>query len=329
VQPRGVLLDGSGNLYITDSGQHRIRKVAPGGVITTIAGNGTCCYSGDGGPAAFAQLNVPWGLALDAAGNLYVADSANNAIRQVAPGASGSFILRVTNAASGVLSGPAGGVSNGEIVAIYGAGLGSAQPTQFQLDSNGLVTTQLGGTRVLFNGAPGPVLYASAGQVTAIVPYNITGAGIQIAVQYQGQTTSAVTVPLLPAAPALFTVDGSGSGQARAVNLDGSTNDAAHPAPQGTYILLYSTGEGRTSPTGVDGSLDGVDPPQPVLPVSVTIGGQEANIVYAGGVSGEVAGLMQIRAQVPSGITPGSAVPVRLQVGTAVSPAGVTVSVGQ
>ena len=86
--PKGVLIDSAGNLYITDSGGNRLRKVNTDGTINTIAGNGTCCYAGDGGAATQAQLNVPWGLAMDASGNLFVTDSGNNAIRKVAPAAS-------------------------------------------------------------------------------------------------------------------------------------------------------------------------------------------------------------------------------------------------
>ena len=81
--PRGVAADGAGNLYIADTWNHRIRKVDAAGVITTVAGNGTCCSSGDGGPAVGARLNQPRGVALDGAGNLYIADAGNNRIRKV------------------------------------------------------------------------------------------------------------------------------------------------------------------------------------------------------------------------------------------------------
>jgi sugar lactone lactonase YvrE len=82
--PSGVAVDGAGNLYIADSSNNRIRKVAAAnGVITTVAGSGTHGFGGDGGAATAAQLNFPQSVALDAAGNLYIADTDNNRIRRV------------------------------------------------------------------------------------------------------------------------------------------------------------------------------------------------------------------------------------------------------
>ncbi len=82
-EPWGLALDSAGNLYIADT--NRLRKVS-NGVITTVAGNGTLGFNGDGGPAASAELNEAYGVAMDSAGNLYVADSANNRIRRISIG---------------------------------------------------------------------------------------------------------------------------------------------------------------------------------------------------------------------------------------------------
>ncbi|MCD4790514.1 MAG: hypothetical protein K8R37_10980, partial [Bacteroidales bacterium] len=81
--PNGVAVDASGNLYIADSHNYRIRKVDTSGIITTVAGDGTHGYSGDGGPAARAKLDWPYGVAVDASGNIYIADAWNHCIRKL------------------------------------------------------------------------------------------------------------------------------------------------------------------------------------------------------------------------------------------------------
>ena len=81
--PAGLLTDDKGNVYIADRENHVVRMVNRKGIITTIAGNGTAGFSGDGGPAVKASLNFPSGLALDSKGNLYISDRSNNRIRMV------------------------------------------------------------------------------------------------------------------------------------------------------------------------------------------------------------------------------------------------------
>ena len=83
--PTGVVVDGAGNVYIADNFNHRIRRVDASGTVTTIAGTGEAGYSGDGGPAVQAQLSYPTGVAVDNAGNLYIADRRNHRIRRVDP----------------------------------------------------------------------------------------------------------------------------------------------------------------------------------------------------------------------------------------------------
>jgi streptogramin lyase len=86
--PFGVALDGAGNLFIADTSNHRIRRVEAGtGVITTVAGNGSFGFAGDGGAATSASLANPFGVALDGAGNLFIADAGNQRIRRVEAGA--------------------------------------------------------------------------------------------------------------------------------------------------------------------------------------------------------------------------------------------------
>jgi uncharacterized protein (TIGR03437 family) len=172
------------------------------------------------------------------------------------------------------------------------------------------------------------MIYTWATQVAAIVPYGITGTTAQVAVTYQGQATAAFSVAVAASASGVFSLDSTGAGQAAAINQDGLTlNTPAKPAKIGDIISLYATGEGQTSPSGVDGRPAAIPLPQPILPVTVIIGGQTVTPQYAGGAPGLVAGLMQINVQIPSGIQTGNPVPVVVQVGSVSSQPGVTIAV--
>ena len=81
--PNAILFNSTGNMLITDQGNNRIRQIDSSGIITTIAGTGTAGYSGDGGPALAAELNQPWGMTLDAAGDLYFSDILNEVVRKI------------------------------------------------------------------------------------------------------------------------------------------------------------------------------------------------------------------------------------------------------
>ena len=322
--PNAVAVDAGGNLYIVDS--DRVCKVS-NGVITTVAGNGTSGASGDYGAATSAAFFQPSAVAVDSAGSVYIADSGNNRVRVLIPTGSSTppMITSVTNAASNL----AGSIALGEIVVLSGLGLGPAQITSASVGGDGLYDAQWSGTSVKFNGTPAPILYTWAGQIGAIVPYEVTGSTAQVTVAYQGQTSGPLTVAVAGSAPGLFTLNSTGWGQAAAVNQDGSINTALTPAPIGSFISLYATGEGQTSPAGIDGKPASDFPPAPVLPVSVTIGGVTvSNLQYAGGAPGEVSGMLQINVQIPGGVQAGSTVPVSVQIGSASSRGGVTIAVG-
>jgi uncharacterized protein (TIGR03437 family) len=319
--PSSVAFDSAGNLLIADYYANRVFKRAADGTITAIAGNGGSGYSADGGPALNASLALPAGLTGDSLGNIYVADAGNSAVRVLRPTNHSVVIGRVVDAAS-----QSANVSPGKIVVIYGIGLGPAQLVQNQ-PAAGQYGTQAGGTAVYFNGIAAPILYSSATQVGAIVPYAVTGTAAQVTVAYGGETSDAFSVQVAPSAPGLFTANETGAGQAAAVNADGSINSATSPAKIGSYISLYATGEGQTSPAGVDGQVNSAQT-QPLLPVSASVGGVPAVIQYAGGAPGQVAGLMQVNVQIPSGVQPGGYVPVVLQVGdTSTTPGAVWIAV--
>jgi uncharacterized protein (TIGR03437 family) len=269
-----------------------------------------------------ATLNGPAGVSLDSAGNVYVADSSNDAVRILRSANQSVLIGAVVDAAS-QRPDP---VSPGKIMVIYGAGLGPSTLVQNQ-PSNGQFGTELSGTRVSFNGLAAAILYTSATQVAAIVPYAVTGTTAQVTMTYQGEVSAPFTVPVATSAPSLFTLNQSGAGQAAAINADGTVNTAANPVGIGGFISLYATGEGQTAPASVDGRIAGSIPAGPVLPVRVTVGGVPAITQYAGSAPGQVAGLMQVNVQIPSGVQPGGYVPVVLQVGDRASSLAVWIAV--
>jgi trimeric autotransporter adhesin len=381
-QPAGLSTDQAGNLYIADTANHRVRRIdAATQIVTTIAGTGTQGFTGDSGPALNAQLNAPRGLAFDRGGNLYIADSGNNRVRIVnpfgiistltseitapqqlaldttanlfvssphrihridantravlpiagtgQPGFSGENVLgtnaqfnspaglvvdlsgnvfvadrenqrvrrltpaRIVN--EGVANGAtlrAGPVAPGLIVSIFGFDLGPTPAEGLTVGANGRVTTELGGTRVLFDGIPAPLLYVSANQVNAVVPYAVSGATTRLQVFFRGVATNTLTLPVATAAPGLFAI----------TNQDATVNAAANPAAAGSVLILYGTGEGAVTPAIFDGSVANEVFPQPTQPLTVEIGGRQATLLYAGAAPGFVAGVFQVNVQIPEGL---------------------------
>ena len=225
----------------------------------------------------------------------------------------------------------AGGVSPGEIVTIFGEELGPAMLTTATLEADGVTVSKLlAGTRMLFDGVAAPLVYTSRGQVSAIVPYSVAGKPtVPVIAEYLGARSTPVNLRILPAVPALYSLDASGAGPGAILNQDGSVNSAATPAAVGQVVILFGTGEGLTTPLQADGRLTpGVEPlPRPRLRVTVTIGGVECPVLYAGAPPGLVAGALQINVQLPAGVPLGEAVPVVLSVGEALSPDTVTMAI--
>jgi uncharacterized protein (TIGR03437 family) len=232
----------------------------------------------------------------------------------------------VMNAIVGSGSATPGSIAPGELITIFGSGLGAA-PADLQLNSNQTVATNLGGTEVLINGSAAPLVYSSTGQVNAIVPYEAGSSGTaSVQVVSQGIQSSAWAVPLAPSAPSIFTASASGVGQGAIVNQDGSVNRASKPAIRGTAIQIYATGGGQTSPASSTGSVAPTSA-NLALAVHVTIGGVDAQVLYAGNAPGEVEGVVQINAIVPQSVTPGGALPLLVTVGGVTSTVGATVAV--
>lgn len=219
-------------------------------------------------------------------------------------------------------------VAPGELLAIFGANLGPAQLANLQTTADGQVTTTLADTQIFFDGVSAPMLYSSANQIGAVVPFGTSGPTTQVVVSSQGQASPPLTIPVVAAAPALFSLDGTGGGAGAILNQDGSLNSSANPAARGSVVVLYGTGAGRTSPPGQDGVISAGQPLSiPVLPVTVFIDNQPADVLYAGSAPGMVQGVIQINAIVPAAASTGPTITVMFKVGDYASLNTVTLSV--
>jgi uncharacterized protein (TIGR03437 family) len=234
----------------------------------------------------------------------------------------------VVSAVTSAASYAASGVSPGEIVTIFGQSLGPASLAGLQVNSNGTLSSSIGGVQVFFNGYAAPMVYTLATQLSTIVPYEVAGQNsVNVVVAYHGNASAPFPVAVAAATTAIFTGDASGHGQGAILNQDYSLNTPAHPAPRGQYVFIYGTGEGVTTPPGVDGRISGTPLPKVNLSCSASIGGQTATTNYCGESPGATAGLVQVNALIPESVTPGSAVPVSITIGGVVSQANVTVAV--
>jgi uncharacterized protein (TIGR03437 family) len=231
------------------------------------------------------------------------------------PGAGAPSLSSVTNAAS-FGTGP---LAPGEFVTVFGAGLGPQALATLRLTGAGRIDTALAGTRVLFDEIAAPIIHTSAGQVTAIVPYALASRfTTRIQVEYLGVRSTPTEVTVVPSAPGIFTLGGTTQGAI--VNQDGTINSLQNGAVAGTVISIYATGEGRLIPEAVEGSVTGSELLlRPALPVFVEIGGQRAEILYAGTAPGLPVGVLQVNARVPANVTRGTAVTVVLIVDQAIS----------
>jgi len=223
-------------------------------------------------------------------------------------------------------------VAPGEVVTVDGASAGPANPVTGHPDASGKYPVSLGGVQVLFDGRPAPLLFAGQGQVNTIVPFEVAGQQHTV-MQYQytasGETTTfsnSVTLPVAAAAPAVFSLDESGSGPGAILNEDYSVNSASNPAAAGTVIQIFGTGGGVLTGGAADGALA----PQAAVFLATqptaTIGGMPAMVDYAGSAPGLVNGALQVNLTVPSGLAPGPQ-PVVLTIGPAASQTGITVAV--
>ena len=227
-------------------------------------------------------------------------------------------------------------ISPGEIVTIYGIGLGPADLAVFPGTSPLPASLPATGpaTSVVIDGRPAPLLYTSVNQVSCIVPYAVaakSGSQVDVVLTYDSLASAAFRVNVVDADPGVFTVDSSGAGQGAILNYNSTTGDytvnsSSNTAAKGSIVVVYITGFGQTAPSG-DESLLISGAVAPVAAVTVSIGGQAAAVQATAAPLGSVPGLLQINATVPSTVTAGNAVPVIVSAGSAASQARVTMAV--
>jgi uncharacterized protein (TIGR03437 family) len=224
-----------------------------------------------------------------------------------------------------------GALAPGDVIAIFGVGLGPAALTIFDPSTPPIPAT-LASTSVTINGTAAPVLYTSATTVGVIVPYTISGASAQVVVTNNGLVSQAFTVAVAAADPGIYSLASSGQGQGAILNFDSTTgnfsiNGAANPAPKGATVVLYITGAGMTT-SAVDDQLVPASPAvTPAVAPTVMIGGVGATVLGAQAPPGSIPGLIQINVTVPATVKSGQAVPVVVSVGGVASQAGLTIAV--
>jgi uncharacterized protein (TIGR03437 family) len=244
---------------------------------------------------------------------------------------SGGMVSPVDVSAAGVVNAAnytAGAVAPGEIITVFGAGFGPSQLTGLSVNTAGRVSSAIESLQVTFDGVPAPLIYAVTGQLSAVVPYEVAGKDSTVMlVTDSGNYSQAVTLSVAPAAPALFTLNQAGTGQLAMINEDGTINGPGHPAPKGSIVTVYGTGEGVTVPAAATGQVNSKVFPKPILPASATMGGQPAALAYLGAGPGFVAGVLQGNITVPLNAPSGNAVPVILTIGGVSSSSAATMAI--
>jgi uncharacterized protein (TIGR03437 family) len=340
VSPAGLAVDSAGDTYVTFTSMDANFPTKNTLASCTNAGSALAVSGAlvvlDGAGALLQSTYLPgaWqpaGLLLTGASTVYAFHVPNTAY---APPYIGFLaVTRLSRKASAQVQqlacvGNAAGydgaeIAPGEIVSLFGSGLGPSAGTQPHVDIAIGFPSQLANVQVTFNGTPAPLLYVQDSQINAVAPWSLqAGQTAQVCVLYNGAPTNCVTEQIAAADPGVFTVDGY---HAAALNEDGTLNSAAHPATVGSTVSIFATGLGPIGPPQPDGAVVGFPLPANLLPVTVQSYPSESllTVTYAGPAPFAVAGLTQINFKVDrseAGSVPAvQALAVGLPVGQAVS----------
>ena len=351
-----IQLDGTGNIYIIGQtgggpGFPMVNPVEPtptGGsqqvLVAELDPTGSrLLFSTIIGSNGLNTTN-PAGLAVDTAGDIYLAGNTSGPDLITTPGAfqttssdgaccqkGNGFVAKIVPtgpgpqiSAGGVINAATfqtGAIAPNEFISIFGTGLGPATGV------NSAMTTLLSGASISIGGTPAFLIYAQDGQINALVPFGVSGTSTTIQTEFNGVKGNSITVPVVNASPGIFT-QAYGPGQAWMLNQDETFNSSSNPAARNSYVAFWVTGQGALTAQLPDGTQPTGPPyPSPVLPVSVSLGGTQlpaANVVFVGLVySGEI----QINLLIPANAPTGSAVPLVVNFGGASSRTDVTVAI--
>jgi len=303
-QPNSFAVDATGNIFVSDTTCFCVRRIAADtGIIQTVAGNGAAGYSGDGGVAASAELRSITAIAVTGS-TLYIADGKAAVIRGVTPDTPPAMpgvptFSQLVSSASFL----GGGIAPGELVSFFGHYLGPSTPAYWSVSNNKAVNPDAG-VQVFFDDVPATIIYVTAGQINVIAPYEVANGLQTVRVVAPGGTASTTNVSSIGSAPAIF--------PSAIVNQDGTINGPTHPAPAGTYVTMYGTGLGQTTPAGVDGMVNVPPVATQVYSIQLSISQNPLfanpvpmHLLYGGPAPGLITGVCQINAVVPSGLNSG------------------------
>jgi uncharacterized protein (TIGR03437 family) len=309
--PTGVAVDGSGNLFITDPGNERIRMLSASGVISTVAGNGTLGITGDGGAATSAEINSPFGIAVGGAGKVYFSEGGAGSVRVITPGQASGGAPAIQP--GGVVSAGAFGglttVAPGSWIEIYGANLAPDTNTWGAYFSGVNAPTAIDGVKVTVGGQPAFLDFISPGQVNAQVPSTVPSGAQPVVLTNAAGTSAAISILVSAESPGLLAPSSfivGGKQYAAGIFADGTytappgsiAGVASRRAKTGDVITFYGVGFGPVTP-----SIPAGQTVQQTNALASNfhffIGGTEASVTYDGLVYGSI-GLYQINAVVPS-----------------------------
>jgi uncharacterized protein (TIGR03437 family) len=244
----------------------------------------------------------------------------------------GPCISQVLENAASFAEGP---VVPGELVTIRGAGIGPVEGVAGVPGSDGAYPNLLSGVQVSFDGQPAPLLYVQEQQINTVVPWGVAGdynstfeGGTEISVRVGGVATNTFTNPLVVAAPGIFELnEPNAPNQAAVLNQDGTVNSPSHPAAPGSIIAIFGTGGGPSSEIEQTGKLAPLSLASLMLPVSVQIAGQNAQVMYAGAAPGLISGVFQINALIPDMLPPGGTFYLSVTIGSIALPIEPTIAI--